>query len=84
MHKIRDAPNKVSRQACYQVVIPREERDRIGLKPHSKVAVEARGDHIVISRIDDEIRGIGCALRDGTDATDYVRQLRNEWGNRPA
>jgi len=68
----------------YQVVIPRKERDRIGLKPHSKVAVETRGDCIMIFRLEENgIRGIGRELRDGIDATDYVRQLRQEWAERP-
>ena len=31
-----------------QVVIPKSERDKVGLKPGMRVAVEAAGDHIEI------------------------------------
>ena len=69
--------------ARYQVVIPRKERNRMGLKPHSKVSVESRGDCLVIYPVRaDAFRGIGHELRDGTDATDYVRRLRQEWAGR--
>lgn len=30
-----------------------------------------------------EYRGIGAHLYDGTDAQDYVNQLRSEWDDRP-
>ena len=69
--------------ARYQVVIPRKERECMGLEPHSKVAVESRGDCLVIYRVGpDVLRGVGRELRDGTDATDYVKRLRQEWANR--
>ena len=69
--------------ARYQVVIPRKERDRMGLKPHSKVSVESRGDCLVIYPAKaDALRGIGHDLRDGVDASDYVKQLRQEWAER--
>ncbi len=68
----------------YQVVIPRREREQLGLKSHARVLVEARGDHLVIRPlIAGAARGIGRELRDGTDATAYIRQLRAAWGQRP-
>jgi hypothetical protein len=30
-----------------------------------------------------DFRGIGTELADGTDAQDYVNQLRSEWDHRP-
>lgn len=30
-----------------------------------------------------EFRGVGTRLYDGTDAQDYVNQLRREWDDRP-
>jgi AbrB family looped-hinge helix DNA binding protein len=68
----------------FQVVIPREERRRLGIKPLSRVNVEARRDCIVLFPVTSRgLRGLGAELADGTDATDYVRHLREEWGCRP-
>lgn len=68
----------------YQVVIPRQVRTRLKLKPKSKVHVEAQGDHVVIYPIGEtRCRGIGRDLADGTDAADYVKRLREEWSDRP-
>ena len=70
--------------ARYQVVIPRRERERLRLRPHSKVSVEVSGDAVVLRPLPEGgWRGIGRDLADGTDATDYVRKLRSEWGGRP-
>ncbi len=65
----------------FQVVIPRRERERVGLEPHSKVRVEVRDDCIVLyQQANSTLRGIGRTLADGVDATDYVQKLRQEWG----
>ncbi len=67
----------------YQVVIPKEVRKRLKLKPHSKVAVEARDGHLVLFPVrDGELRGMGKELADCTDAVDYVKRLRQEWEQR--
>jgi len=67
----------------YQVVIPKAERLRLGLKPFSKVNVEARANCLVLHPMTMHgVRGLGKDLADATDATDYVRQLRAEWGQR--
>ena len=67
----------------YQVVIPKSERKRLDLRPLSKVNVEARSDCIVIYPVTAKnLRGVGAELADGSDATDYVRKLRAEWGER--
>ena len=68
----------------YQVVIPKKERQRLDLKPMSRVNVEARENCIVLYPSTSKgLRGLGSRLADGTDATDYVRRLRDEWGLRP-
>ena len=68
----------------YQVVIPRRERETLGLKAHAQVWIEARGDHLVLQPLTPgNQRGIGREMRDGVDATDYVRKLRAEWDHRP-
>jgi AbrB family looped-hinge helix DNA binding protein len=64
----------------YQVVIPKAERRRVKLRPHSIVNVEARENYLVLYPVTGHgWRGIGRALADGTDATDYVKKLRSEW-----
>ena len=68
----------------YQVVIPKAERQRLGIRPLSKVNVEARDGCLVIHPVTVQgVRGLGRELADATDATDYVRQLRREWDPRP-
>lgn len=64
----------------FQLVIPRVERERLKLKPRMKMTVSVENNAIVIRPTAVRaLRGIGRALADGTDATDYVRQLRTEW-----
>jgi len=64
----------------YQIVIPRRERERIGLSPAEKVQVHAENGYLVVVPPRKRgWRGIGKAMADGGDATDYVRQLRSEW-----
>lgn len=66
--------------ARFQVVIPSREREEIGLKPHTQVSVDVREDCIIVQPLGGRrARGIGAELRDGVDATDYVRMLRSEW-----
>ena len=67
----------------FQVVIPKEGREGLGIKPSSRVNVEARPDCLVLFPVTSRrLRGLGADLADGTDATDYVRHLREEWGRR--
>ena len=67
----------------YQVVIPRAVRKQIPLRPHSKVNIEVRDYCLVVYPVNVAgWRGIGKALANGKDATDYVRTLRSEWNRR--
>jgi len=69
--------------ARYQVVIPKDERNKLGLQPHTAVSVEAKKDCIILRPISvSGVRGIGKELADGVDATDYVGKLRSEWKRR--
>ena len=64
----------------YQVVIPKREREHLGLRPNSKVVVEVSDGAVVIRPLPEGgWRGIGRELADGTDAADYVKKLRAEW-----
>ena len=66
----------------YQVVIPKREREQIGLRPHSRVVVDVSDGAVVIRPLpEDGWRGVGKELADGSDATDYVKKLRAEWGS---
>jgi AbrB family looped-hinge helix DNA binding protein len=64
----------------YQVVIPKEIRERVGVEKHARLQVSIENDGIVL-RVPkaSSLRGIGRALAGGTDATAYVRELRAEW-----
>ena len=67
----------------FQVVIPKEERERLDLKPNSFVNVEARDDCIMIFPVNfTRLRGLGRELATSEDAVDYVKQLRSEWNMR--
>lgn len=67
----------------YQVVIPLRERNKLNIRPNSKVEVTAEGDKLVIYPISPgSFRGIGRDLSDEIDATDYVKKLRREWEER--
>ena len=69
--------------ARYQIVIPRAQRQKLGLRPHAKVDVVVEGDHLVIRPVSKRSwRGLGEALTCNEDATDYVRRLRSEWERR--
>ena len=64
----------------YQVVIPKREREQLGLRPNSKVVVEVADGAVIIRPLPDAgWGGIGRSLADGVDATDYVKKLRAEW-----
>ena len=66
--------------ARYQVVIPKREREQIGLRPHAKVVVYVSDGAVVIRPLPEGgWRGIGRELADGADATGYVKKLRAEW-----
>ncbi len=69
--------------ARYQVVIPKNERRRLRLKPGAKVEVQAENDRIVIYPVATKsLRGIGKDIAGDEDASDYVKRLREEWGER--
>jgi AbrB family looped-hinge helix DNA binding protein len=67
----------------YQVVIPMKEREKIGIQPNTQVEIVAEGNRLILYPVDpSHLRGIGRAVADGRDATDYVGKLRREWEDR--
>ena len=68
----------------YQIVIPRKEREALGLKPRMKVEVSVENGCAVVRPVGAETwRGIGREIAGGKNAVNYVRELREEWGKRP-
>ena len=67
----------------YQVVIPLKERQKLNIKPNTKVEVVVEGDRLVIYPLSpSHLRAIGRKIANGEDPTDYVSRLRREWGQR--
>jgi AbrB family looped-hinge helix DNA binding protein len=67
----------------FQIVIPAAERKKIGIRPRQKVKVQVREGRLIIEPLGSpQVRGLLNELRDGRDATDYVRYLRKEWEKR--
>ena len=64
----------------YQVVIPLKERQKLNIKPNTKVEFVIEGDRLIIYPLSpSHLRGIGKKTATGEDPTDYVSQLRSEW-----
>jgi AbrB family looped-hinge helix DNA binding protein len=62
-------PMVIASPKC-QVVIPKKERDRVGIKPGTRVQVEAVGDHIEIRPVPVDPAGHYCGVfRDGPSLT---------------
>ena len=67
----------------YQVVIPLKERQKLNIKPNTKVEVVAEGDRLIIYPLSpSHLRGIGKKTASEEDPTDYVSRLRSEWDRR--
>ncbi len=63
-----------------QVVIPKEIRDRAGLKEGDAVLVKMAGKSIVIEKIDDDQGSMVDLLKRGNKIrNNLVNELRNEW-----
>jgi AbrB family looped-hinge helix DNA binding protein len=62
-----------------QIVIPREAREALGLKPGDKVSVVVHGNRIIVLEkprsYADAIRGIGRGLY----PKDYLKKERESW-----
>ena len=62
-----------------QVVIPKKEREAIGIKPGSKVIVKAAKDHIEIHPVPDDPVEYYCGIfKEGTSLTDALLRERKE------
>jgi AbrB family looped-hinge helix DNA binding protein len=62
-------PTVIASPKC-QVVVPKSERDKVGLKPGSRVLVEAVGDHIEIRLVPENPIDHYCGIfKEGTSLT---------------
>jgi len=62
-----------------QVVIPKKEREAIGIKPRSKVIVKAVKDHIEIHPVPDDPVEYYCGVfKEGTSLTEALLRERKE------
>ena len=67
----------------YQIVIPLKERQKLNIKPNTKVEFLVEGDRLIIYPLSPRhLRGIGRKTANGEDPTDYVSRLRSEWERR--
>ena len=67
----------------YQIVIPREAREKLNLKAGDKLIIKANDDKIVIypqpKNYAKYSLGLGKEIWQGIDATEYVRKERETW-----
>ncbi len=62
-----------------QVVIPKKEREKLGIKPGAKVLVETVNDHIEIRPLpDDPIEYFCGVFKDGASLTESLLRERKE------
>ena len=62
-----------------QVVIPKKERSAVGIRPGSKVIVQAVNDHIEIRRLPDNPVDFFCGIfKEGSSLTEALLKDRKE------
>ena len=67
----------------YQVVIPKELRQKLGIKPRDEVLVEEVGGIVVVvpkpKSFTNLLKGLGKETWEREEATEYVRRERRSW-----
>lgn len=68
----------------YQIVIPKEIRKKVQVRPGDKVEVSAQDESTVKIKAEpkswvERTRGIAKEAWKGIDTTKYLEELRNEW-----
>jgi len=67
----------------YQIVIPRDARERLNLKVGDKLIIKANNEKIIIYPQPKSYAkyslGLGKEIWQGIDATEYVRKERQTW-----
>jgi AbrB family looped-hinge helix DNA binding protein len=65
----------------YQIAVPSEVRQKLGIKAGDRLDVDVEGDVIHLRRhvpAAIRLRGIGAEYYDGVDAVERVREIRDE------
>ena len=62
-----------------QIVIPREARVALGVKPGDKLLIVVRGDHIIIMKKPKKFHAAIRGLLRGTYPKDYLKKERESW-----
>ena len=62
-----------------QIVIPREARKRMGLKPGDKLLVVMRGDDMIVLRKPKSYRAAITGIGRGLYPPDYLKKERESW-----
>ena len=75
--------NMVKVSSKYQIVIPREAREKLNLKAGDKLIIKANNEKITIYPQPKSYAkyslGLGKEIWQGVDATEYVRKERQTW-----
>jgi AbrB family looped-hinge helix DNA binding protein len=75
----------VTTSAKGQVVIPKEARERIGLKPGARAIIEVVGDHVEIRALpEDPIEFFCGTFKNGSSLTGALLKARGEDADREA
>ncbi|MCD6599101.1 MAG: AbrB/MazE/SpoVT family DNA-binding domain-containing protein [Dehalococcoidia bacterium] len=68
----------------YQVVIPKEAREQLGINVEDKLIVSVRNAQIIMQpkpqRYSEYMQGLGKKVWREIEATEYVRKEREAWG----
>ncbi|HKI11081.1 MAG TPA: AbrB/MazE/SpoVT family DNA-binding domain-containing protein [Candidatus Acidoferrum sp.] len=62
-----------------QIVIPREARKRMGLKPGDKLLVVMKGEDMIVLRKPKSYRTAITGIGRGLYSTDYLKKERESW-----
>ena len=75
--------NMVKVSSKYQIVIPREAREKLDLKAGDKLIIKANNEKIIIypqpKSYAKYALGLGKEIWQGIDATEYVKKERQTW-----
>jgi AbrB family looped-hinge helix DNA binding protein len=70
---------EVTLSSKHQIVVPREAREALGLKPGSKLHVVVRGDVAILLRRPKSHAEALAGIASGTYPPDYLQTERKDW-----
>lgn len=70
----------------HQIAVPSEARRALGIQAGDRLDVEVTGDSIILrprrGTAGERLRGLGREAWVGVDPVEYVRRIRQDWGER--